>query len=91
MLEAQSPGKDIRVIINEAGSREEAQLVFNRLAGVARKHLGRELALLGDCPRDAVVADAVRRRRPFTATDASSPAIAGLTAVAKRLKLERWR
>ena len=91
VLEAQSPGKDIRVIINEAGSRDEAQQVFNRLAGVARKHLGRELTLLGDCPRDAVVADGVRRRRPFTATDASSPAIAGLTAVAKRLKLERWR
>ena len=91
VLEAQAPGKDIRVVINEAGNREEAQQVFNRLAGVARKHLGRELTLLGDCPRDARVADGVRRRRPFTACDASSPAIAGLTAVAKRLKLESWR
>ena len=91
VLESQSPGKDIRVLVNNAASRDEAQGVFNRLSSVARKHLGRDLTLLGDCPRDPIVADAVRRRRPFAATDTQSPAITGLTTVAKRLRLERWK
>jgi flagellar biosynthesis protein FlhG len=91
VLESQSPGKDIRILVNNAGSQDEALGVYNRLAAVARKHLGRELALLGSIPRDPVVSDAVRRRRPFAATDAVTPAITALTGVAKRLKAERWK
>ena len=88
VLEGQCPGKDIRVIVNTTASQDEAQSVFNRLAAVARKHLGRELAWLGECPRDAQVAEAVRRRRPFAATHVESPALIALTAIARRLRIE---
>ncbi len=91
VLEMQSPGKDIRIIVNHSTSRDEAQSVFNRLAAVARKHLGRELTLLGDCPRDGAVADAVRRRRPFAASQIESPALTALTGIAKRLRGELAR
>lgn len=88
VLEAQSPGKDIRIIVNNANSRDEAQAVYNRLSTVARKHLGRELTLLGDCPRDPAVSEAVRRRRPFAASHTDSPALTALTGIAKRLRGE---
>ena len=88
VLEGQCPGKDIRIIVNNATSRDEAQGVYNRLAAVARKHLGRELVLLGDCPRDPLVAEAVRRRKPFAATHIDSPALTALTGMAKRLRGE---
>ena len=91
VLEAQSPGKDIRILVNNAANHDEAMGVFTRLAAVARKHLGRELTLLGDVPRDQAVSDAVRKRRPFVATDLATPAGLALAGVAKRLRAERWK
>lgn len=91
VLESQRPGKDVRILVNQARDRAEAQAVFARLRAVAAKHLGRELAFAGELPRDPAVADAVRRRRPFAAAQADSPAAAALRGLALRLKGEAWK
>jgi flagellar biosynthesis protein FlhG len=91
VLESQRPGKDVRILVNQARNLAEAQAVFAKLRGVAVKHLGRELAFAGELPRDPQVAEAVRRRRPFTAGQVDCPAASALRALALRLKGERWK
>ena len=91
VLDAQSPGKDIRVLVNQAATAHEGQAVFARLQAVARKHLRRELTYVGDLPRDPAVIESVRRRKPFAAGVTESPALAALRPIAARFKGERWR
>ena len=91
VLEAQTPGKDIRILVNQAATAHEGQAVFARLQSVARKHLGRDLAYVGDLPRDPTVVESVRRRKPFATGIIDSPALSALRSIATRLKGERWR
>lgn len=91
VLESQRSGKDLRVLVNQARDQSEAQAVFNRLRGVALKHLGRDLAFAGELPRDGAVVEAVRRRRPLLAGTVDGPAATALRALARRLKGERWK
>jgi flagellar biosynthesis protein FlhG len=91
VLEQHHPGKDIRILVNHAATSHEGQAVFTRLAGVARTHLRRELAYLGDLPRDPALVESVRRRRPLATQTGPTPALTALRHVAARLKGERWR
>ncbi len=91
LVEAENPGKDVRVVVNNANSRDEAHATFIRLSGVARKHLGRELVFLGDIPADPALAVAIRKRRLLASSPTESPALVALRGLANRLKGERWK
>ena len=90
VLEQASPGKDIRVLVNQAADQEEGAATFARLRKVAQSYLRRDLRLAGCVPRDRAVGEAVRARKPF-AGNANSSAAKALRALALGLKAETWR
>jgi flagellar biosynthesis protein FlhG len=90
LLEAKTPGKDIRVIVNQAASQDEAASTFARLKRVALAYLNRDLALLGSVPRDRAVSEAVRRRQPLM-LGGDCPAQQAMRSLAMRLKNQKWR
>ena len=65
MLESSDPGRDIRIVINQAMHQDEAVQTFTRLRQVVQTYLRRDLTLAGTMPRDRAVSDAVRNRKPF--------------------------
>jgi flagellar biosynthesis protein FlhG len=90
VLEAEAPGRDLRVAVNMADNQSDALETFTRLRKVVNTYLKRDLALLGTIPRDHLVADAVRARKPF-ALGADGPALQALRAMGVRLKAEKWK
>jgi len=90
LVEAKQPGKDIRVLVNQAANQDEAAETFARLRKVAATYLKRDLVLAGHLPADRAVAEGVRRRKPF-ALNPDAPATRALRALATRIKAERWR
>jgi flagellar biosynthesis protein FlhG len=90
ILEAGSPGKDVRVIINLSANHSDAVETFTRLRKVVNAHLKRDIVLSGILPRDQAVAAAVRARRPF-ALGVDCPAKEAVRAMANRFKGERWK
>ena len=59
------PSKDVLVLVNLVADRKEAENVFNQLARVVRRFLGRRIHLLGHVPKDDKVGKAVRRQEPL--------------------------
>jgi len=90
VLEQQSPGQDVRLLINQARDGDDASATAARLRKVAQAYLGRDLGMAGWIPRDHRVVDAVRGRRPVL-HDATSPAAQALRTLAVHLGRERWR
>ena len=90
VLETSEPGRDIRVVINQANNQSDGIETFIRLRKVANSFLQRDVTLAGVLPRDRAVSDAVRARRPF-ALGADNPMSQALRAVAMRLKGEAWK
>lgn len=76
---------DIRVLVNMASSAEEGRAVFDRIVAVCRRFLSFQPAYAGHVVHDAVVSEAVRRRRPFVIDQPRSDAGACMRAVAHRL------
>jgi flagellar biosynthesis protein FlhG len=89
LVESRHPGRDFRIVVNQAESPDEAARTFGRLQTVAKGFLGRDLGYLGHLPRDLDVRASIRRRRPFALTS-GSPAGQALRSVAIRLKGEGW-
>jgi flagellar biosynthesis protein FlhG len=89
LVEAKEPGKDLRVLVNQAANQDEATETFARLRKVATSYLQRDLVYAGHLPRDRHVSEAVRRRRTFAGGE--GPAAGALRALALKLKTERWR
>lgn len=65
VLFRRSPTKDVLVLVNLVEGRKEAESVFNQLARVVQRFLGRQIHLLGYIPRDDKVGQAVRRQEPL--------------------------
>lgn len=89
IIEQRAPGKDIRIVVNQAANPEEAAATFARIRKVAQAYLQRDLTYAGMIPRDRAVADAVRKRQPFAQVD--GPASQALRSLAVKLKAERWK
>jgi flagellar biosynthesis protein FlhG len=89
VLEQAEPGRDVRVVVNMARDQQDGMLAFARMREVCRKHLGRDIELLGIIPRDDAVSSAVRRRRPV-ATGSETPALTALKGIASRLRGITW-
>jgi flagellar biosynthesis protein FlhG len=90
VLEAAQPGKDLRVVVNQAANQSEGLETFARLRKVVNTYLQRDLTLSGVLPRDLAVGRAVRRRQPL-ALGPDGPALQALRAMALRLKEEAWK
>ena len=65
VLFRRSPSKDVLVLVNLVEDQKEAESVFNQLARVVHRFLGRQVHLLGFIPRDDKVGQAVRRQKPL--------------------------
>jgi len=74
-----------RLVVNAAGSPEEAEEVAHRLRLVARRFLKIEPELWGYVPFDAAVPRAVRRQEPVVTAFPRSPAAVAYRALAAQL------
>lgn len=77
------------LIVNQAGSVREAELVGERVGGVAARFLGVCLEVGGHILRDEHVGLAVRQRVPFLVKYPRSPAAACMAALAERIGSQR--
>ena len=90
VLEQQQPGKDVRIIVNNVHSEDEAQLVFQKMRKVTQSYLQRDVQLLGHIPADRSVVEAVRSRRPYVLCRDCEPT-RHLQAVATRIAGMGWK
>jgi flagellar biosynthesis protein FlhG len=90
VLESGDPGRDIRIVINQANHQDDAVQTFTRLRQVVATYLHRDVTLAGALLRDRAVSDAVRNRKPFV-LGPDGPAVQSLRALAMRMKAENWR
>lgn len=73
-----NPAADIKLVVNQAESREEAEEAASRLSAAMLRFLGASLEFLGSIPQDREVPRSVRNQRPFFL---ASPATAASQAV----------
>ena len=77
--------KPPRLIVNMAGSAEEAEETAHRIGLVTRRFLQMSLEAFDPVPQDPAIPRAVRRQEPVFVTFPHSPAAAAYRAVAERL------
>lgn len=65
MIHSRQPQTAIRLIVNRVSSYREGKNTADKLAMVARRFLGMEIATLGFVPDDSSVSRAVKEQRPF--------------------------
>ncbi len=76
---------DLSLVVNMAGNDEEGLAVHRRMDQVARRHLGRGLALAGVVPFDFSVVAAVKRRRPLAIESPDALATRAIRTIAGSL------
>lgn len=74
-----------RLVVNAAGSAEEAEEVAHRLSLVARRFLKLEPEMWGHVPFDAAIPRAVRRQEPVVTAFPRSPSAVAYRALAAQL------
>jgi flagellar biosynthesis protein FlhG len=79
-------GTRLSLLVNQVRSPGEAQVVYERIAKVARQFLGVGLLDAGSIPADEHVPLAVRRRVPFVVGSPQCPASRGVAQLAMRLE-----
>ncbi|MFQ5701734.1 MAG: MinD/ParA family protein [Acidobacteriota bacterium] len=79
------PNASVVIVVNQARSYAEGMETFQKIAHVARKFLGRELALGGIIPFDEAVERSVAERVPVTISHPASPAARSIVSVAGRV------
>jgi flagellar biosynthesis protein FlhG len=79
-------GSRLSLLVNQVRSTDEAHLVYERIAKVARQFLGVGLLDAGSIPADEHVPLAVRRRVPFVVGSPQCPASRGVAQLAMRLE-----
>ena len=85
------PGAMVAIVVNQARSYAEGMETFQRIAHVARKFLGHELALGGIVPFDERVERSVADREPVSIGHPESPAARALASLAGRVSTFRQR
>jgi flagellar biosynthesis protein FlhG len=76
----------ISLLVNQARTAQEAKLVYDRIAAVARQFLSVHILDAGHVSTDPQVPMAVRKRVPFILNSPDSPAAQCICAVASRLE-----
>ena len=85
------PDATVVLVVNQAGSYADGLETFHKIAHVARKFLGRELALGGIIPFDEMVERSVAERVPVTISHPISPASRAMASIAGRIGTFRVR
>ena len=85
LLQQRGLARPPHLIVNAAGSPDEAEEVAHRLRLVSRRFLKLEPELWGHVPFDAAIPRAVRRQEPVVTAFPRSPAAAAYRAIAARL------
>ena len=80
------PAAAVAVVVNQARSYAEGLETFQRIAHVARKFLGRELALGGIIPVDPMVERSIAERVPVVIGRPACPAARAMASVAARVR-----
>jgi flagellar biosynthesis protein FlhG len=80
------PPRPLSLLVNQVRQRDEGQLVYERIAKVARQFLGVHVLDAGSIPSDPEVPNAVRRRTPFVLANPRCPASLGISQLAMRLQ-----
>jgi flagellar biosynthesis protein FlhG len=78
--------KPISLLVNQARSAQEARVVYERIASVARHFLAVSVLDAGHVSTDPQVPAAVRKRVPFMINAPDSPAAVCISALASRLE-----
>ena len=76
----------ISLLVNQSRSPNEARVVHDRIAKVARQFLGVSVLDAGSIPSDEQVSAAVRKRTPFVLSSPKSPASHAIGELAMRLQ-----
>lgn len=81
-----SDGSRLEVLVNQAASEQQANVIAERLQQTSRLFVYKEVGYAGGVPFDPAVASCVLRRRPLLLDQPSSPAAQAITQIARRLK-----
>jgi len=86
VISRDAPAQPLSLLVNQIRQRDEGQLVYERIAKVARQFLGVHVLDAGSIPSDPEVPNAVRRRTPFLLANPHCPASLGISQLAMRLQ-----
>jgi len=81
------PQACVALVVNRARSQESGLETYQKVSHVARKFLGRELALAGIVPHDEMVERSVAQRVPVVIAHPDSPAARAITMIGARLEV----
>ena len=85
LYEADNPGGDVRVVVNQAASEAAGRRTHATLARACTTFLGRAPALAGVVRRDDQVRDAIRRQTPLLTRSPAALASCDVEAIAQLL------
>ena len=83
-----SPRQRLRLVVNQAATTEQGQVVHGRIAKVCREFLKLDLPLAGVIHKDAAVVDAVMARTSVVAATPSATAAGQMKLLARALARE---
>lgn len=86
VLHRESPEKAVWVVVNDVVGIGDAEQTFEQIASASMRFLQHKLEHLGTIPRDAELAEAVRRQVPVVYYAPQSPASRSLRLIAKRME-----
>ena len=85
VLTAEAPGLEIGVVVNGAGSAEDAAVAFRQLDVASSRYLGRSLQYYGFIVDDPGVREAVATQRAIVESDPAAPASRCFRILAARI------
>jgi flagellar biosynthesis protein FlhG len=86
VISRDAPDRPLSLLVNQVRVRGEGQLVYDRIAKVAKQFLGVHVMDAGFVPSDPEVPAAVRRRTPFLLANPRCPASLYISQLAMRLE-----
>lgn len=84
VLESKKPGASISILVNFVTGQREGREVFDRLAQVTQRFLGRSVQYAGSVPRDSRLVQAVRMRKPVWLHDPGASASRAIGEISGR-------
>lgn len=86
VLHLRDPKAPIFLVANRVRTEQEGVAAAEKIRGVAKRFLGKEIGFLGCIPEDPAVGESVARKSPFVVTHPDRPAAAALAALAQKLE-----
>jgi flagellar biosynthesis protein FlhG len=86
LISRSNPDAAVRVVVNLAPGRQEAESAVEQLNLLSRRFLNFSVDPLGYVPHDQSVVKAVRKRQPFVLAYPYSPASTAVTSIAANLR-----